>query len=83
MNRVQSSHANLGLFDMRVYVRKLRNALAVMLMVAIYLQAFGLPHVSLSPERPLIRLVRLERPVWWYGWRITAFLWSEFVTENK
>lgn len=83
MNRVQSPQANLGLFDMRVYVRKLRNVLAVVLMVAIYLQTFGIPSLSLSPDQPVIRLVHLKRPVWSYGWSATVFLWSQFTKENK
>ncbi len=72
-----------GAIQLRTLLRKLRNLIAVMLMVAAFAQFFGVPKVIVHSEQPRLRLVRLERPVWVHVRNAAAFLWARLFQENQ
>lgn len=71
-----------GTIKLRLLLRRLRNLIAVLLMVATFVQVFGVPRVFVHAEQPRLRLVRLERPVWVHVSNAAALVWSRLFQEN-
>jgi len=55
----------------------------VLLMVAAFAQVFGVPKVITHTERPRLRLVRLERPVWVHIRNAATCVWTRLFQENQ
>jgi hypothetical protein len=82
MKNGPSQAVEYGRLDVRVYVRKVRNVAAIVLMVAMYIQILGVPSIVRLNGEPCVRLVRLDRPVWSYAWSAIVFVWSHFESES-
>ncbi|MBX3406670.1 MAG: hypothetical protein KF869_07895 [Phycisphaeraceae bacterium] len=67
--------------DARHYLRQFRNLVAAVLMIAVFIQVFGLPRFKLDRDLPSVRLVRLDRPVWNHVQDGAAFVWSHILQE--
>lgn len=70
---------NLAAISFRLFLRRVRNWLAVVLMIASFVQFVGVPKVYTDGRRFALRVVTLERPVWEYvhqgaraGWTIVS-----------
>lgn len=72
-----------GTIQLRILLRKLRNLIAVLLMVGVFAQVFGVPRVSIHADQPRLRLVRLERPVWIHVRDSAALVWARIFQENQ
>lgn len=69
--------------DLRLCLRKLRNLCVTLLMIAAFVQAFGVPRLRSDSATVSLRLVRLERPVWEHVQDAASFLWSHFLQEVR
>lgn len=76
-----SSRTELGILDLRFYVRRLRNVIVAILMIAAFIQVFGFPRFTLDRDLPSVRLVRLDRPVWDHAQNAAAFVWFHICQE--
>ncbi|MGD9693593.1 MAG: hypothetical protein AB7G17_07210 [Phycisphaerales bacterium] len=58
--------ADLGRWHSRCFWRRARNAIAKIVLICVFIQAFGLPRVGVRGEMPTLRMQRLRQPVWHY-----------------
>jgi hypothetical protein len=72
-------NTNLAAISFRLFLRRVRNWLAVVVMIAAFAQFVGVPKVSTDGRRFALRVVTLERPVWEYvhegaraGWTLVS-----------
>lgn len=78
-----NTHHEFGSIQLRLLLRKLRNAVAMLVMIGAFAQVFGVPKVLMTSNQPCLRLVRLERPVWVHARNVAAFVWARFFQENQ
>lgn len=71
-----STHTELGKLDFRHGIRKFRNLLTVIVMVAVFAQVFGLPRIQVEHGNPGVRLVALEQPVWSHAYGALTLVWA-------
>jgi hypothetical protein len=75
------SQTELHKLDARHYVRQFRNLVAAVLLIAVFIQMFGIPRFTLDRDLPSVRLVRLDRPVWDHAHDAAALVWSHIRQE--
>lgn len=72
-----------GAMQLRLLLRRLRNSVAVLLMIVVFAQVFGVPRVRLESGRASIRITRLEKPVWNHVEDAAAYVWSRLLAETR
>lgn len=74
-----NNETNLAAISLRLFLRRVRNWLAVALIVMLFIQFVGVPKVYTDRRHVALRVVKLERPVWEYlhegaraGWTLVS-----------
>lgn len=77
------STTELSVLDYRLYLRKLRNFVAALVMIAVFVQVFGVPQLRLRHDLPVLELVPLEKPVWGHLANAVTFIRTQLFQESQ
>lgn len=77
------TNTDFGAVHLRLCLRKLRNLLAALVMLVVFLRCIGVPWLESGSHGPRLRLVHFDQSVVDSARNAAATVWSWFLQDNR